>query len=207
MAGTFAEKWARLESAINLKEPDRVPFAPKIALYYCYNYGVSVYDVMKDFRNAEPAIRSFIKDFDPDLVWAPPVYPIDPLDALGSTMIHWPGPDHKLPLTSSFQHLDGTYMEDDEFEEFITDPTHFLMTKVLPRKHKNLKGLEKINLREVYDMSFVMDLAPFATPEVVSALMTLMHAGKHVQDKIQQAKYIDNVIVNDCNSVFGCFGS
>ena len=39
--------------------------------YYCYNYGVNVYDVMK-ILNVEPAIRAYIADFDPDLVWAPP---------------------------------------------------------------------------------------------------------------------------------------
>lgn len=73
----------RLDAAISLREPDRVPFAPKISLFYCTGYNVSAYDVMKDFRNAEPVIKSFINDYDPDLAWPPSVYPINPPEALG----------------------------------------------------------------------------------------------------------------------------
>jgi len=197
MPNGLEERWSRLETTFALGTPDRVPFAPKLSLYYCYNYGPSVYDVMKDFRNVESGIRSYIQDFDPDLVWAPPTYPIDPLEALGAGMLRWPGPTHNLPLMSPFQHLDNTYMEDEEFDEFLTDPTHYIITKLLPRKHKNLKGLSKLTFHEVYDMSFLMDTAAFADPEVIESLMTLVHAGKHVQDKIEQAKYITKVIT-DC---------
>jgi hypothetical protein len=195
---TYSEKLKRLETAFSLGMPDRVPFAPKISLYYCYNYGINVYDVMKDYRNVEPAIRAYIEDFDPDLVWAPPTYPMDPLEVLGSTMLRWPGPTHKLPLMSPYQHLDNTYLQDDEFDEFLTDPTHFIITKLLPRKHRNLQGLAKLNLHEIYEMSFLQDVSSFADPEVISSLFTLVHAGKHVQEKAEQAKYIADVIVNQC---------
>ncbi|MBQ9979925.1 MAG: hypothetical protein IJP23_02555 [Oscillospiraceae bacterium] len=198
MSNSYNEKLQRMETAINLGVPDRVPFAPKVSLYPCFTYGPSVYDVMKDYRNAAPAIRSYIRDLDPDLAWSPPTYPIDPLEALGTNMLRWPGPTHKLPLMSSYQHLDNTYMEDDEFDEFLTDPTHFIITKLLPRKHNNLKGLSKLTFHDIFDMSFIMDTAAFGDPEVMSALMALMHAGQHVRDKIEQAKFITNLIVNEC---------
>lgn len=194
----YDEKMTRLDDAIALREPDRVPFAPKMSLFYCSAYGISTYDIMKDFRLAEPAIRSYIQDFDPDLVWPPSVYPIDPLEALGAGMLRWPGPTHRLPLTSSFQHLDKTYLEDDEFKAFLNDPTGFMISKVLPRKHARLNGLSKIQLSDIYDMFFVMGLAPFSDPEVIGSLMTLVHAGQHVKDKLVQAKYINDVITKDC---------
>lgn len=198
MVNRYKERMARLDAALALREPDRVPFAPKLSLYYCMNYGVSVYDVMKDFRNAESGIKSYVEDFDPDLVWPPATYPIDPLEALGSVMLRWPGPTHGLPLMSSYQHLDETWMEDDEFGEFLTDPTHFIITKLLPRKHKHLRGLEKITLHEIYDMSLIMDLSAFADADVIGALMTLIHAGKHVLEKKRQAAYIQDVIEKTC---------
>ena len=199
MSDIYNEKLARLDAVINLDTPDRVPFAPKVGLYCCYNYGVSAYDVMKDYRNAEPAVRAYLKDLDPDLAWTPPVYPIDPLEALGSNVIRWPGPEHKLPLNSSFQHLDDTYLEDEEFDEFLLDPTHFILTKVLPRKYKNLQGLQKVRFNEIYDQSFLMEQAPFGDADVISAVMALIHAGKHAQDKKNQARYINNIVVNECH--------
>lgn len=198
MNNRYVEKMTRLDHAISLNEPDRVPFAPKLSLFYCTAYGISTYDVMKDYRLAKPGIKAYVDDFDPDLVWPPAVYPIDPLEALGTTMLRWPGPTHNLSLNSSFQHLDNTYLYDDEFNEFLNDPTAFLINKVLPRKHSQLQGLAKVRFNEIYDMSFVMSLAPFADPEVVETLMTLVHAGKHVKDRIIQAGSVNDFIVNDC---------
>src|SRR5699024_3045918 len=106
------------------------------------------------------------------------IYGLPALEILGTQYLHWPGAACNLPLDSSFQHLDGEYLHDDEYEEFIQDPTHFTLTKLLPRKHKNLAGLGKLYLREVYDAGFFADLAAFADPEVRDALQVLMDAGK-----------------------------
>ena len=198
MAEKYAERMARLDAAIALQKPDRIPFAPKVSLFYCTGYDVSAYDVMKDFRNAEHAVKAFIEEYDPDLSWAPSTYPIDPLEALQPDMLRWPGPTHGLSLNSSYQHLDRTYMEDDEFNEFLHDPTHFIITKLLPRKYKHLRGLEKIRLHQIYDMSLIMGLSAFSDSDVISALMTLAHAGRHVMEKKQQAAYIQNVIEKTC---------
>jgi len=194
----FNERMARLDCALNLREPDRVPFAPKMSLFYTTAYGISAYDIMKDFRLARPGIKSYVDEFDPDLVWPPAVYPIDPLEALGTTMLRWPGPTHGLPLNSSFQHLDNTYLLDDEFNEFLADPSGFFLRKVLPRKHASLKGLSKIRFNDVYDMSFIMSLAAFDDPDVIEAVFSLLHAGKHVKDKVQQAQSINEFIIRDC---------
>ncbi|MDR0875862.1 MAG: cyclic nucleotide-binding domain-containing protein, partial [Clostridiales Family XIII bacterium] len=40
-----------------------------------------------------------------------------------------------LALNTGFQILDRAFMEEDEYDEFLSDPSHFLMTKVFPRRH------------------------------------------------------------------------
>src|SRR5208282_4221887 len=136
----FEERKRRLCDVIAMRQPDRIPISPKMGTYYCRAYGVSVYEVMKDVRNVEPAIVQFINEFHPDYVRLPVLYPIDPLEVLESTFIKWPGPTCGLPLNGSFQVLDGTYLSEDEFDDFIFDPTHFILTRILPRKNKALKG-------------------------------------------------------------------
>ncbi len=168
----------RLDDALALKEPDMIPIAPKVGMFYGTGYGTSYYDVMMDIRNAIPGLRAFLQDYKPDLVWSPVVYPIPPMEALGTNYIKWPGPTHNLPLTSPYQILDGTYVEDDEFLEFASDPTHFILTKILPRKHDNLKGFSKLYLRNPIEFAQFSDFAVFADPEVKAALDAAVKCGE-----------------------------
>ena len=193
---------ARLEKAIALEEPDRVPFVPKTSGFYMYGYGVSHYDAMKDARNMEPGIRGFLRDYDPDAVNLGGLYSIDVMEALGTSYIRWPGPTHHLPLDSGFQQLDGTYLEDDEWDEFILDPTHTMITKILPRKYTKLKGLSRLYFREEYDTGFYNDLTAFADPEVRDTLDALIAAGKAMKEKNEQMKAVRSWIAEEGYSTY-----
>lgn len=171
-------KKKRLADATALKEPDMVPLAPKMGCYYGTAYGISFYDIMMDVRNAIPGIKQFLDEFDPDMVWSPVVYPILPMEALGTNYIKWPGSTHNLPLNSSFQIMDGSYVNDDEFLEFAQDPTHFILTKVFPRKHKNLKGFSKFYFRNPIEFSQFIDFSVFADPEVKASLDAAVKCGE-----------------------------
>ena len=74
----YAVKSKRIKDVVALKEPDRVPFAPKVGNYYARGYNISMYDAMKDIRNIAPGVMQFMEDYDPDLAWAPVLYPADP---------------------------------------------------------------------------------------------------------------------------------
>jgi hypothetical protein len=196
----------RLDTAISLQEADRVPFVPKVSGFYMYGYGVSFYDAMKDARTMEPGFRGFMHDYEPDAVNIGGIYSMDALEALGTNYLRWPGPTHQLSLDSSFQHLDETYLMDDEYEEFIQDPTHITITKLLPRKHKNLSGLKKLYLREVYDAGFFADLGIFADPEVQDALRALSDAGKASKQRGEQMAAVRSWITEEGFSTY-CQGT
>lgn len=180
------ERAERLEKTIRLEEPDKVPFAPMTNAFLMMGYNISTYDAMMDFRNVIPGVKGFIKDYEPDAVFLAGLYGINTLETLGTKFINWPGATCGLPLSAPFQHTDGTYMMDEEFKEYITDPTHFTLTKLLPRKHKNLAGLAKLYLRETYDICFFNDLAMLSDPEVEQALKNLMQAGKYQKERAGQ---------------------
>jgi hypothetical protein len=174
----YEERKKRVSDAIALKKPDRVPISPKIGTYYARAYGISVYEAMKDIRNIEPGVVSFLNDFKPDYFQSPAFYPIDPLEQLDPVYIKWPGPKHGLPLDSSYQILDGTFLEDDEYDEFLSDPTHFIITKILPRKNKALKGFEKLYFRSPVELALLADMTVFTQPEVKESMMALIRAGE-----------------------------
>ncbi|MDR1422431.1 MAG: hypothetical protein LBI64_06165 [Coriobacteriales bacterium] len=180
------EKTRRVETAIALGEPDVVPFAPLIGAFYLLGYNINPYDAMMDFRNIIPGVQQFIEDYDPDEVMVAGLHGIPMLESLGTNFIKWPGPTCGLPLSDTFQHLDDTFLQDDEFKEYILDPTHFTLTKLLPRKHRNLEGLSKLYLRECFDTVFFNDLPLLALPEVQESLAHLLEAGKLQAERAKQ---------------------
>lgn len=174
----LAEKSQRIKDVVALKEPDRVPFAPKVGNYYARGYDISLYDAMKDIRNIGPGVYQFLEDFDPDLAWAPVLYPADPPEAMGSTYLKVPGPNSGLGLNESFQIGDKFFLMDDEYDEFLHDPSHFMLTKVYPRKFKELEPLSKVCFQTPVEYSLYIENSVFAQPDVQQALEALKRGGE-----------------------------
>ena len=174
---TYEKRLARMEAAMALKEGDRVPIAPKVGIPYAQAAGITPYEALIDFRNMKEGVENFLSRYETDLYWAPAAYPINVMEVLGTTAVRWPGATWGIDRSKSFQVCDATYMEDDEYDEFIRNPGHFCMTKVWPRKHKKLKGLSKVSFNNVVEFGHFASMAAFADPEVREALQTLMAAG------------------------------
>jgi len=175
----YNERKKRMQAVQAITEPDRVPIAPKLSFFYGSAYGISSYATLTDLRNVIPGIKAYMHEYQPDVVWPPAVYPALAALALESEFIKFPGAEHGIGLDESYQVLDGEYMTEDEYGEFVFDPTHFIMSKWMPRRNKKLAGLSKINLQNPIEFGFFSQLAPFADPEVQVALNALVEAGKH----------------------------
>lgn len=174
----YMQKEKLMKTAVALNEPDYVPFCPKVGNYYARGYDISIYDAMKDLLNIKPGVMGFLNDFDPDLAWAPVLYPADPPEFMDSTYLKCPGPKSGLGLNDAFQICDGTYLYDEEFDEFLHDPTHFFITKVYPRKFKGLEALSKVRFNNPVEYDMYINIATFAQPEVQAALETLKRGGE-----------------------------
>jgi hypothetical protein len=178
---TIEIRRARVENALALKEPDRVPFAPKLSMAYCQTGGIDVYEGMVDPRNMEGGLRKFLGRYELDLLSLPSAYPIPAMETLATEYIKWPGAANDLALNTGFQILDKPFMEEDEYDEFLSDPSHFLMTKVFPRRHKNLAALSKIGFRNIFSAGHFASMQSFSDPDVIEALLTLAAAGKQMK--------------------------
>ena len=56
----------RIETAVALKRPDRVPIAPNFDLYVARHAGITMYELLFDFRKAEAAFERAYNDFNWD---------------------------------------------------------------------------------------------------------------------------------------------
>ena len=138
----YQERMQRVKDVIALKAPDRVPIVSPIQAFTYWYAGVSLKEAMYDYATARKAARKFCLDFQPDLDFGPVMmYPAKAMDLLGLQWFRWPG--HGISENTMYQFIEGEYMKEDEYDEFIFDPGHFMTTKWMPRSFGNLKGLEK----------------------------------------------------------------
>ncbi|MDR1247103.1 MAG: hypothetical protein LBK57_08765 [Clostridiales Family XIII bacterium] len=203
MANTIDKREARVKAAVSLKEGDRVPFAPKIGTAYAQAGGISQYELYFDYRNMKQGIINFLKRYEPDLYWQTAAYPANVLEVLGTTAIKWPGATCGLPLNMGHQIVNHELMLQDEYDEFLKNPSEFFMQKVFPRKNSKLAGLSKISFSNVIEFGHFAGMAPFADPEVRSALLSLMFAGEETVKWLSACDELAKVAV-EMQTPLGC---
>ena len=80
----IALRGMRVEQAVALQEPDRVPFIPTWNNFYQLEYGVSFGESMRDPFTLNAALDHVLDRYEPDLVYMPTVVvgPASPLVAI-----------------------------------------------------------------------------------------------------------------------------
>jgi hypothetical protein len=177
----YDERVKRVLDTVALKIPDRVPvFGP----YQKYPYtfaGVTLKDAMNDYALAREACHKFVDYFQPDLDFGPILaYPAKPMETLGWNAFKWPG--HGLGDDTMYQYVEGEYMTDDEYDEFIFDPSDFMLRKWAPRQFKALEGFSQFVPWRRFMWSGWMNFGFFASDEMRETLRLAIKAGEEMNE-------------------------
>lgn len=141
-ADTFETRTGRINDAIALRKPDRVPFFPTYHLFPARYVGMTYQEAFYDQERWLAAFEKAILDHDPDLYFQPGAGIAAAgaaHEALDNKQIHWPG--HGVAAHRTFQFIEGEYMKAEEYDEFLEDPSDWTIRKYLPRIYGNLQGL------------------------------------------------------------------
>jgi hypothetical protein len=185
----FKEREKRVNDAVALKVPDRVPVFVLSGFFPAHYGGFTYEEAMYDFDKVMQAWTKFLQDFQPDMTDNPFTTRCvgAVLEALGCKQLRWPG--HGVDEMSSFQFVEGEYMNEDEYDELLYDTTGFLVRTYWPRIFTGLKGLEKLPpLTDIF--SYYMGLGKFAAfgmPEVQEVMAVLTNAAKMAKQMIEGA--------------------
>jgi hypothetical protein len=174
----YAERSKRAREAVELKQPDRVPFSlmvevqsfagvPNAAAYY-------------DPLTMKRAMRQAALELEPDM--AEGGFPScgDAMTEMGVKNVLWPG--GPLPPDYGMQAVEGEYMKADEYDMFLNDPTGFMIRRYLPRIYGVLQPLTKLPPMDNMFMGFDFLTPMFASQEFVEMAKHLAAAGKHVEE-------------------------
>jgi len=109
------------------------------------------------------------------------------LDALDYKALKWAG--RGLDDMSSYQFVEDEYMKEDEYDQFLHDPTDFTIRTYWPRVFGALRGFSKLPpLNDI--ISYYMGLGKFAvfdTPEIIEACEVLANVAVKAKQMVEGA--------------------
>jgi len=177
----YRQREKRVNDAITLKKPDRVPIMVLFGFFPARYSGYTVQEVMYDPEKMWQAQWKTLTEFQPDMDQNPYFLrylgPI--LETLDFKQLIWPG--HGMKADHTYQFVEAEYMTAEEYDHFLLDTTDFMMRRYWPRVCGGLKGLEKLpplhNIISYY-MGIPTGFGAFSLPEVIEALDVLKKAGQ-----------------------------
>lgn len=137
-----SERVGRLECAIQLKVPDRVPVVFGVSYFPAKYAGVTCADAFYKPQKWKTAVKKTVIDLEPDSCNITGPTSGKALEALDFKQMVWPG--HGVSPNHTHQFVEGEYMKADEYDVFLEDPTDFLIRSYLPRVSGALQSFTKL---------------------------------------------------------------
>ena len=174
----YEEREKRVRDAVELIEPDRIPFSINIDTqsYTGIPNSAAYYDPISYKR----AVRKITLDLEPDMCNAGLPMSGVALEALDARNRLWPG--GPLPPDYEYQFVEGEYMKEDEYDLFLSDPTGFMIRCYLPRVYGSLMPLADLPRMDSMFTGFEAMLALFASPKFLEVGKRLAEAGRQVEE-------------------------
>ncbi len=184
----YKERTKRIEDAIRLRIPDRVPLVPHPGFFPLKYTGITVEEAMYDYDKTYTAWKKTLADFRWDAYYAPLLLSGMVFEHLDYRQLRWPGhgvnPDSPYQFIEPGQVLDGhevyAPMPVEDYDWFLDDPSDYMIRAYIPKTSRILAPLTKlppIHGIICHYQGLFGALAEVGTPEVISALESLSKAG------------------------------
>ena len=177
----FDERLKRVNDALALKEPDRVPCLPMYSAFPYIFAGYSMADILYDSAKARNSIRKYLRHFEPDMSLGYQTSFAGEgflLEKLAPTWLEWAGrPGSRIDKNSIHQYIEHEYLEDEEYPDFNSDMGGWVLRKYLPRAFRSLEALSGLDFRVGTGYGFGALAMQFVDPDVQKAFTTLTEVG------------------------------
>jgi hypothetical protein len=177
----FEARERRLDQAVQLKTPDKIPMLLFLNYYPARHVGMTLEDAHYKLEPWLAANEEVILEYEPDL-YVPPfgVVMTGGLvnEALDHRQIQWAG--HGVHENAPFQFVEGEYMKAEEYDEFLHDPSDFVVRKYMPRVYGALEGLSMLPSLSVMALGYSTTslFGLLAAPQVAAAFEAMRKAAE-----------------------------
>jgi hypothetical protein len=171
----FSERSKRIEDALHLRQPDRIPIFLGFGYMLAELSGCSRQEQHDDPTKELEMLEKASIQFQPDSVGGVFLNPGASV-ALGDRMAKFPGHGHDP--NGSFQFVEGEYMKGEDYDEFIEDPADWTIRKYWPRVFHELEGLSLLPPLAIGSLGVyaLPQLGILKAPPIVKALQALGRA-------------------------------
>ncbi len=164
----YSERAKRVEDAIQLKVPDRVPVMISLGYFPAKYTGITCQDAFYNPVKWKEAVKKTVVDMEPDVCQITGPQSGNALEALDFKQMVWPG--HGVAPCLSHQFVEGEYMKADEYDAFLEDPSDFIIRTYLPRVNGALAAFTKLPHMTVLLFGPTSTLGTAGLDEAVAAL-------------------------------------
>ena len=176
------ERENRVMDTIRMKIPDRVPVISAMGYFPAKYTGIPCSAAYYDYDAWYAAYEKTLQDFQPDLVFQQGFSPGKALEILDPKQMKWPG--YGVEPNQGHQSIEVDNMLADEYDEYMNDPSDYMLRVFMPRTSDNLEGLSL--LPRLSDLGggpmAVQALAlAFSEPKLGKAIQTLQKAGREMR--------------------------
>ena len=170
----YEEREKRVRDTIELRIPDRIPFAAHVNFqeYTGLPNSTAYYDPV----GWKKATRQITLDLEPDMCNAGLPISGDALTILDVKNRLWPG--GPVPPDYEMQFLEVEFMKEDEYDMFLSDPSGFMIRRFLPRMYGALHPLEKLPPLDSMYMGFESLTPLFSSSEFIEMAGRIAEAGR-----------------------------
>ena len=187
-AETYERRLKRLHDAEELRVPDRVPLRLMFGFWGARQAGMTCQQAMYDAQALSAATKAAILKYRPDEAMGSHA-----LTSIGSALdilefggLVWPGGG--LPPDVPYQYLDKEYMQPEEYDEYLEDPSGFMLHKYIPRLCGAANGFALLpDLTNVIHFQFLSLPMLLARPDVLQSLGRLIEAGRRLRETMDES--------------------
>jgi uroporphyrinogen-III decarboxylase len=179
-AELYQERSKRINDAIQMKIPDRVPIDLSFGYFPAKYTGLPCSVVYYEPEKWLAAVKKTAVDFQPDgIFYVQGLSPGKAMEILDPKTTRWPG--HGVSPDHGAQAIEVEGMKADEYDLLIDDPTDFLLRVYLPRVVGAMEPFTELPRLAAMGYGFfgAMSLAEtLSTPPVAAAIERLQQAGR-----------------------------
>ena len=192
----YAEKKARILTAIATGEPDKVPNALRIGSYaFRHTEGFSMADSMVNYDEAcRLTCEFYMRHPSIDAATVTNAIPsAKVMEHLGLKTARWPGDAKGLDDENTYQFIEYPTLLEDEYDELTDDPAGFLVRKFLPRTMEIFEPFESLDFMSLLGNASVQFLA---SPDRIPVYRRLLAAAQE-NELLQNAQRKYNGALRD----------
>ena len=183
----YQERKKRIEDAIAVRTPDRVPIFIDSGLFPARYAGLPLSSAFSDDDAWSLANEKFVLDFAPDMHCSGS---FSGTPSGKASMIlgvqQWKYPGFGLDKNMVFQFVEGEYMKPEEYDHFLDDPSDFLLRVYLPRINTGLEGLRSLPPLKYLVFGALDYISLLSLPSIATLITRLNEAALEASRKVSR---------------------